>query len=265
MFCPLSRAGDPLRFGGKAASLARAAAGGLPVAPGVAIEHRDLDLLAGDPGRAATVAADLLQEVGAPVAVRASLVAEDAVPTPGAERVSRLGVSDVAGVAEGLRAVQGSAWRHGGSYRRRPGAAPVPVAAVVQRAIAADCGGVLFARNPATGADERVIEAAWGLSDAVVQGLVTPDCFRLARDGSVLEVRTGAKDVQIALDDRGGTREVEVSRDRASAPCLDAATLAALAALATAAERCFARPHDLEWVVVGGAVWLLRCRPVAPR
>ena len=51
--------------------------------------------------------------------------------------------------------------------------------------------GVMFTQNPVTGADERMIEASWGLGEAVVAGLVIPDSFRIDRDGEVLERRAG--------------------------------------------------------------------------
>ena len=61
------------------------------------------------------------------------------------------------------------------------------MAVVIQALIDADVAGVLFTRHPVTGADERVIEASWGLGEAVVAGLVTPDNYRLARGGQELE------------------------------------------------------------------------------
>ena len=46
---------------------------------------------------------------------------------------------------------------------------------VVQELVEADTAGVLFSRNPMTGSDELVIEAAWGLGESVVAGLVNVD------------------------------------------------------------------------------------------
>ena len=91
---------------------------------------------------------------------------------------------------------------------------------VVQQLVDADCAGVLFTRNPLDGADELVIEAAWGLGEAVVAGLVTPDRFRVARDGTVLERVAGAKDLAVTLAPDGGTEEVAISGERVRALCL---------------------------------------------
>ena len=41
----------------------------------------------------------------------------------------------------------------------------------------------MFTQNPVTGADERMIEASWGLGEAVVAGMVIPDSFRVDRAG----------------------------------------------------------------------------------
>ena len=49
----------------------------------------------------------------------------------------------------------------------------------------------MFTQNPVTGADERMVEASWGLGEAVVAGMVIPDSFRIDRDGEVLERRAG--------------------------------------------------------------------------
>ena len=51
----------------------------------------------------------------------------------------------------------------------------------------------MFTRNPVTGAQERLIEASWGLGEAVVAGRVIPDTYRVARSGDVLERTAGYK------------------------------------------------------------------------
>ena len=77
---------------------------------------------------------------------------------------------------------------------------------VVQRLVQADVAGVLFTKNPRSGADERVIEASWGLGEAVVSGRVIPDHYRVARSGEVLERTTGMKKFAIRRAADGGTK-----------------------------------------------------------
>ena len=65
------------------------------------------------------------------------------------------------------------------TYRERVGLFTRPsIGVVVQRLLKPDAAGVMFTLNPVTGDDERVIEASWGLGEAVVAGLVIPDHFR---------------------------------------------------------------------------------------
>ena len=149
------------------------------------------------------------------------------------------------------------------AYRRRLGLTGTPrIAVVVQELVDADCAGVLFTRNPLDGADELVVEAAWGLGEAVVAGLVTPDRFRVARDGTVLERVAGEKDVAVTLAPEGGTQEVAISGERTRMLCLDDGRLAALARLAERCERVFSGARDLEWAFGGETLHLLQCRRV---
>lgn len=107
---------------------------------------------------------------------------------------------------------------------------------VVQRLLDPEVSGVLFTRHPVTGADERVIEATWGLGEAVVQGLVTPDRYRLSPAGEVLESSPGRK--QVAIRARPDTAP-------ASEP------VANLHSLARRCEETFEGPSDIEWAFAG--------------
>ena len=52
------------------------------------------------------------------------------------------------------------------------------IAVVVQQLVKAESSGVLFTANPVTGQrDEAMLTAAWGLGEAIVGGMVTPDTF----------------------------------------------------------------------------------------
>lgn len=130
--------------------------------------------------------------------------------------------------------------------------------------IDADCAGVLFTRHPVTGEDERLIEGAWGLGEAVVSGLVDPDRARVDRSRRVLEASAGDKPIAIRLAE-GGTAEVPVHVDLRERSCLDERTIHALCDLAEHCERVWDSPHDIEWAVFRGRVWLLQRRPITAR
>ena len=261
----LADAGDASRFGGKASHLAAAIAAGLPVPEGFALTWSFVDrVVSGDAAaREALVAA--FARLGAHVAVRSSAVGEDSARASFAGvHVSVLNVRDAERLIEAVREVRDSGGAEGAlAYRASLGADAEPrVGIVVQALLEPDISGILFTRHPVTGADERVIEAAWGLGEAIVGGLVTPDHVRMSRAGELIAQRIGDKDLMIRALPDGGTEEVALDTERASAPCLDAQHLAQLAELATRCENAFGPRLDLEWCFEGDRLYLLQQRPL---
>src|SRR6185369_7934552 len=124
-----------------------------------------------------------------PFAVRSSAVDEDGASASFAgQHLTLLNVHSAADVAGAVREVWWSANSDSAiTYRQRVGLFRRPsVGVVVQSLLDPDSAGVMFTRNPVTGDDELMIEASWGLGEAVVSGLVIPDNFRVARSGEVL-------------------------------------------------------------------------------
>jgi pyruvate, water dikinase len=254
---------DPELYGGKAAQLATALRAGLPVPHGVALSVDFVDALAaGDPAASAELERVVVL-VSPPLAVRSSAVGEDSDTVSFAgQHATVLNVRSAEELASAIRAVWRSAHAESAlAYRRRLGVEGAPrMAVVAQELVDAECAGVLFTQNPVDGSDEIVIEASWGLGEVVVAGLVTPDRFRLSRDGTTLERVPGTKDLAIELDPGGGTAPSEVPRARVHEPCLDEAQLAELHALAFRCEELFGGAQDLEWAFSDGSLFLLQRR-----
>ena len=95
----------------------------------------------------------------------------------------------------------------------------------------------MFTQNPINGADERLIEASWGLGEVVVAGRVIPDTFRIDRAGAVLERTPGFKKIAIRAAADGGTFEETVAPELVEQLCLDDDQLAQLSALAGQVRR----------------------------
>jgi pyruvate, water dikinase len=252
-------------FGGKAVQLGAALRASLAVPPGFALSVRQVNQIAADEPEAVAQARALLEHVGPAVAVRSSAVGEDSEGASFAgQHLTALAVRTQDALVDAVKQV----WASGRSdaalgYRRKMGWSGEPrVAVVVQQLVAAECAGVLFTCDPMTGADERVIEATWGLGEAVVAGLVTPDRYRMRRDGHILERSAGEKDVAILPLPDGGTYEVAVEPERVNALCLDDERLHALNALAARCEAHFGGQQDLEFAFVGPHLYLLQRRSV---
>lgn len=258
----LADATDESLYGGKAAQLGTAVRAGLPVPAGAALAADDVEAIAME--RAAALDLGEL-ELSAGLAVRSSAVGEDSAGASFAGQHAtvlnvrtreRLGEA----IAEVWRSATGAAAL---AYRQRRGLSErARIGVVLQELVAADVAGVLFTRDPVTGADEIVIEASWGLGESVVTGTVIPDRFRIRRDGVVLERQPGVKDRALRPALGGEAVEEPVEGDAVTRLCLDDGQLHQLHELGRRTESVFGPGRDLEWAFAGAQLLLLQSRPL---
>jgi pyruvate,water dikinase len=262
---PLAKARDDSIFGSKAVGLGDAARGGLPLPPGVALSGSIVEAVASGEDRALRKVVKSVRPLRGPLAVRSSAVDEDGADASFAgQHLTLLNVPSCEEVGEAVREVWWSANSDSAiTYRQRLGLFVRPsVGVVVQALLDPDSAGVMFTQNPITGADERMIEASWGLGEAVVAGRVIPDNFRVACSGEVLDRTPGAKTIAVRTLPGGGTAEEEVAPELVERPCLDDDQLAELNRLANRCEEVYGPARDIEWAFAGGELYLLQCRAV---
>jgi pyruvate, water dikinase len=262
---PLEKARDDSVFGSKAVGLGEAARGGLPLPPGVALAGSIVEAVASGEEKAVKKVAKSVRSLATPLAVRSSAVDEDGAEASFAgQHLTLLNVLSAEGVSDALREIWWSANSDSAiTYRQRVGLFNRPsVGVVVQSLLDPESAGVMFTQNPVTGADERMIEASWGLGEVVVAGLVIPDNYRIARTGEVLERRPGVKKIAIRTLPGGGTIEEQVPSELVEQPCLDDGQLEQLNRLAGKCEDVYGRARDIEWAFAGGELYLLQCRAV---
>ena len=262
---PLEKARDDAIFGSKAVGLGAAARGGLPLPPGVALSGAIVEAVASGEERATRKVTKSARSLPCPLAVRSSAVDEDGAEASFAgQHLTVLGVSSSEEVAEAVTEVWWSANSDSAiTYRQRSGLFVRPsVGVVVQALLDPEVAGVMFTRNPITGADERVIEASWGLGEVVVAGRVIPDHFRVAPSGDVCERIPGRKKVAVRTLPHGGTAEEELPPELVERPCLDDEQLVALNRLADRCEKVYGPGRDIEWAIAAGELYVLQCRAV---
>ena len=262
---PLVKARDEKLFGAKAVGLGEALRRGLPVPSGFALAGSMVEAVAAQESSAIRKLSKALRSLGGPLAVRSSAVDEDSAAASFAgQHLTLLNVPS----ADDVPAALGQIWWSANSdsaitYRQRVGLFARPsVGVVVQKLLNPTSAGVMFTQDPVSGADERVIEASWGLGEAVVAGQVIPDRFRLDRSGAVLERAPGVKKIAIRNATNGGTVEEEVDPERVEQLCLDDGQLVALNQLATRCEEVYGAGRDIEWAFAGDELYLLQCRAV---
>ena len=262
---PLIDADEESVYGAKAVGLGKALRYGLPVPPGVALPGPDVGAIASGQAEVTAALRDALRSLPTPLAVRSSCVDEDSAGASFAgQHLTVLNVPSIDHVEQAIREIWWSANSDSAiTYRKRLGVFARPsVGVVVQSLLHADAAGVMFTRNPITGADERMIEASWGLGEAVVSGRVIPDTFLVARGGEVIDRRPGFKKIVIRAAQDGGTVDEAVAVDLRESLCLSDDQLHALSTLADECERVYGAGRDIEWAFAGGQLYLLQCRAV---
>jgi len=150
-------------------------------------------------------------------------------------------------------------------YRARHGITPedVSLAVVVQEMVPAEAAGILFTANPLTGERGQVmINAAWGLGEAIVGGQVTPDTFVVDRASGKITEQVISEKYVMTVRTPEGTHEEPVPADRRTRAALSPAQAAELARIGMQVEDFYGQPLDIEWALHGGRFFILQARPI---
>jgi len=150
------------------------------------------------------------------------------------------------------------------------------LAVVVQEMVQSDVSGVLFTANPLTGAlDESVIDATFGLGEALVSGQVEPDHFVVSssalsggrspqskRDSvfSVVNKTLGAKSISTRSKAGGGVESIE--EESKSKQTLTDDQIKQLAETGQCIQKEYGAPQDIEWAFVDGKLYILQSRGI---
>jgi phosphohistidine swiveling domain-containing protein len=201
-------------------------------------------------------------------AVRSSATAED---LPGHSFAGQydtfLDVDNPKKCIEAVKKCWASLWtQRAFDYRQNNGFdhTAVSMAVIVQSLIAADASGVLFTADPRYGpCGNIVIEACFGLGQALVSGKVTPDRFVVHRKKLWPLFHTiSEKKIECVLDSNGTVTEQQLSNEKSITPSLDKKHIKRLAKLAQKIEAGFGSPQDIEWAVSKNKIFLLQSRPI---
>ncbi|ALG14684.1 PEP/pyruvate-binding domain-containing protein [Kibdelosporangium phytohabitans] len=262
---------DLVTVGGKGASLARLTAAGIPVPAGFCVTtsaHRDFVSACGDvvPSAVADAVRSAYSALAhgnpVPVAVRSSATAEDSAELSFAgQHDTFLNVTGDGDVLDAVRRCWASLWTERAvHYRAGNNVSSPDMAVVVQLMVPATAAGVMFTADPVTGArDTVVINAAWGLGEAVVSGDVTPDTYTLA--GGAVRSVIAEKTVMTVLT-ADGTATDPVPVPKRCQRVLSDDQVRELGALGRRIEQVCGTPVDVEWAVHDGQFTILQARPV---
>jgi pyruvate,water dikinase len=131
--------------------------------------------------------------------------------------------------------------------------------------IQSEVSGVCFTVHPVTkDKNQMVIEAGWGLGEAVVGGKITPDAYVIDKsDWSILDINISEQNMMLVRDlSKGGIKEVTVSKAKQEKQKLDNKRILELAKICQKIEDHYKSPQDIEWAMEKGKLYITQSRPI---
>ena len=201
------------------------------------------------------------------VAVRSSATSEDLPELSFAgQQDTYLNILDETQLLQALVDCWSSLWTARTIGYRLRNAIPqqdVALAVIIQSMVQSEVSGVLFTANPLTGRlDETVIDATFGLGEALVSGQVDPDHFVAdSSTGAIHSFNLGTKQNSTRSKPEGGVESLPI-RDAAERQTLSSDQVRRLATAGQQIQKEYGAPQDIEWAFVGGDMFILQARPI---
>lgn len=138
------------------------------------------------------------------------------------------------------------------------------IAVIVQQLVSAQVAGVIFTKNPMTNTSNHIlIEASWGLGEAIVSGKTMTDSFVVDIQHKKIISRTvNYKLVMSVANADSGIDEIKVPEIQRSKTTLTDGQILELANLASSIRNLYQFEQDIEWAFDGNEFYILQSRPI---
>jgi len=201
------------------------------------------------------------------VAVRSSATSEDSLTNAWAGQLDSYLCTDAHGLVESMRSCWISLFTPRAIFYRRErglGAQNISVAVVIQNMIDAEVAGVAFSVHPVTrNPNHMIIEAGYGLCEAVVSGEITPDSYIVSKNPHrILDAHVSEQNRALYRAAGGGCKWTRIPLDRAKEQKLKKNQIRRLSELVAKIEAHYGFACDIEWVLDGTGFSIVQSRPI---
>ena len=202
------------------------------------------------------------------VAVRSSATAEDLPEASFAgQQATYLNVRGVDNVIQAVHQCWASLYTGRAIYYREENGfehSKVYISVIVQKMVNSEKAGVMFSINPATNNEnEIIIEAGFGLGEAVVSGSITPDEYIVDKESlELIKKKINVQEWMIMRDPNVGRNIKRELGERGKKQILNEEEIKVLATMAKKVEEFYGKPQDMEFAIEGNRVYLVQSRPV---
>ncbi|WP_321495513.1 PEP/pyruvate-binding domain-containing protein [uncultured Desulfobacter sp.] len=141
--------------------------------------------------------------------------------------------------------------------------ANVSVAVVVQKMIDAEISGIAFTANPINkNRCEMVIEAGFGLGEAIVSGQITPDDYIVSKSDLQIIHKNIQKQKEKIVRHGNDTQTEKVEKKLRGKQKLNNRHIIELARICLKIEDVYQKPMDIEWAFDGEQLFITQARPI---
>ncbi|MDD4901080.1 MAG: PEP/pyruvate-binding domain-containing protein [Patescibacteria group bacterium] len=140
----------------------------------------------------------------------------------------------------------------------------VSVAVVIQAMVQSEVSGISFTVHPVTkDYNQMVIEAGFGLGEAIVSGQVTPDTYVIHKnDFSILDINVSEQSMMIVRGGKSGNLHKKLSEKIGGRQKLTGKQIVELAKICKNIEQHYKKPQDIEWAMVKNKFYITQSRPI---
>lgn len=140
----------------------------------------------------------------------------------------------------------------------------ISVAVVVQEMVASEQSGIAFSVHPVTqDHDQLIIEAGFGLGEAIVSGSITPDSYVMEKSTEqILDKNISAQERGMFRGEDGGTEWKDIVTSKGEKSVLSDDEVLELAKMVTNIEKHYGFPVDVEWARTNGKFYITQSRPI---
>jgi len=149
-------------------------------------------------------------------------------------------------------------------YEKKMTDQKVHVAVVVQKMIESEISGICFTVHPVTkDKNQMIIEAGWGLGEAVVSGQITPDSYVVdKRNFDLLDINVSEQKKMLVGKTQGDNSWKGVAKGNQEKQKLTGRQIVELAKICAKIEKHYKKPQDIEWAFAKGRFYITQSRPI---
>ena len=140
----------------------------------------------------------------------------------------------------------------------------ISVAVVIQKMVESEVSGIAFSVHPVTqDRNQLIIEASYGLGEAIVSGQITPDSYVAEKKNlEIIEKYAATKERGMFKSSKGGNEWKDIPKNKQDEQALSDKEVLELSKLIIKIENHYGFPCDIEWAREKGKFYIVQSRPI---